>query len=915
MSLTPGTHLGPYEVEAPVGAGGMGEVYRARDTRLEREVAIKVLPEAVASDGEARARFEREAKAVASLSHPNILAIHDFGLEDGVAFAVTELLEGETLRGCLASGALPPRKALGYAAQIAAGLGAAHDKGIVHRDIKPENVFITRDERVKILDFGLAKRGSGPVTGDGSESPTVSMHTEPGTVMGTVGYMSPEQVRGGAVDWRSDIFSFGVVLFEMLTGRGPFQRATAVETMTAILREEAPDLEGTRGGVAPALGRIVRHCLEKEPQHRFQAIADAAFDLKGVDVQAIADKVDGERSPVARRGARLLWALILVVVGGALGAGVVDWLQPTSPEPARVRSLSFSGHDGEPSASPDGRLVAFTSTRDGVSRIWIKQLSGGEAPLTSGPDQKPRFSPDGSNVLFLRGESKGSRLAAYRIALVGGEPRKIIDNVTDADWSPDGSRIAFVRLQMGNAGSRTAVLGTADVRGGREHILARVPNFNLRDVRWSPDGREIGAIESVQIGFEPGDELVAVDAESGTLRALSQRTSQPLSGLAWSGSGKELLYAQAGNRMGDSSGALARIVERRVSSQRDRTLFWAPNLFPTIGASKTFTTLDVLGSGRMVFDEIAQRINLREVTIEGSRPGSGGLELTAGSSRDRQPAFSPDGGRIIFSSNRSGNLDLWVLSLDTGALKQLTDDPAQDWDPDFSPDGQHIVWSSDRGGNLEIWIANADGSGARQVTHDGADAENPTMTADGKWIIYGSGDPKKIGIWKVRVDGTGATQLVSGVASNAEVSPDGRYAAYVHWLSGIGLAREIGFVDVTTGRVLPFVIHTPYRTGPSASGILVGRSRWLPDGNTIAWVGEDDKGRTGIFTQDFATSGDTSKTRRKIAGFSSKFVTESFGIAPDGRQVVLSTLRQGSNLMLAEGVAGVEPPLRVGRKN
>src|SRR5512135_1714397 len=281
MALPSGIRLGPYEILSPLGAGGMGEVYRARDTRLNRDVAIKVLPERVAADADALARFEREAKAVAALSHPNILALHDFGRDGGVAYAVTELLEGETLRQALSSGPLSPRRAAEYGVEIALGLAAAHEKGIVHRDLKPDNVFVTKDERIKILDFGLAKpsasSGGAP---DETQSPTVSGYTEPGMVMGTVGYMSPEQVRGLPFDHRSDLFAFGAVLYEMLAGRRAFQRETAAETMTAILKEEPVHLADADGRVPPALAAVIAHCLEKKPERRFQSARDLAFALE-----------------------------------------------------------------------------------------------------------------------------------------------------------------------------------------------------------------------------------------------------------------------------------------------------------------------------------------------------------------------------------------------------------------------------------------------------------------------------------------------------------------------------------------------------------------------------------------------------------------------------------------------------------
>src|SRR6266508_3229567 len=275
-----GSRLGPYEVLAPLGAGGMGEVYRARDKKLDRDVAIKVLPESVAADAETLARFEREAKAVAALSHPNILAIFDFGTHEGTAYAVTELLEGETLRGKLDAGPIPQKQAVDYALQVAKGLSAAHEKGVVHRDLKPENLFVTRDGHLKILDFGLAKRVEAVTPGKETSAPTGSGHTEPGTVMGTAGYMSPEQVKGLPVDYRSDIFSFGAILYELLAGKKAFKRDTSAEAMAAIMRDEPPELSESGRNISPAIDHIVKHCLEKHPERRFHSPHDLAFDLE-----------------------------------------------------------------------------------------------------------------------------------------------------------------------------------------------------------------------------------------------------------------------------------------------------------------------------------------------------------------------------------------------------------------------------------------------------------------------------------------------------------------------------------------------------------------------------------------------------------------------------------------------------------
>ena len=340
MALAPGARLGPYVIVAPIGAGGMGEVYKARDTKLDRDVALKVLPSHLAADPEALARFEREAKAVAALSHPNILAIHDFGNQGGTAYAVTELLEGETLRARLAGGSLPLKKTLQIATEIAQGVAAAHDKHIVHRDLKPENVFVATDGRVKILDFGLARHVA-PLVGDAPDSPTELRRTDPGMVMGTVGYMSPEQVKGQSADERSDIFSLGCVLFEMATGRRPFQRDTVAETMTAILREDAPEVSRPDALVPAALEQLVRHCLEKRPEERFQSARDLAFALQSLSgMGAGSGPSRASTAPASRRPPIMaLAAAGLLIAGAAFVAG--RYVAPAGRPPGGPTVVSF----------------------------------------------------------------------------------------------------------------------------------------------------------------------------------------------------------------------------------------------------------------------------------------------------------------------------------------------------------------------------------------------------------------------------------------------------------------------------------------------------------------------------------------------------------------------------------------------
>ncbi len=344
MTLSAGTRLGPYEILSPLGAGGMGEVYRARDSKLDRDVAIKVLPVLVAGDPDTLARFEREAKAVAALSHPNILAIHDFGTHDGISYAVMELLEGETLRGKLDAGPIPQRQAVDYALQVAKGLSAAHEKGVVHRDLKPENLFVTKDGHLKILDFGLAKRVEAVAPEKETSAPTGSGHTEPGTVMGTVGYMSPEQVKGLAVDRRSDIFSFGTILYEMLSGRRAFKRDTAMETMAAILRDEPLDLSESGRKIPSALVHIVRHCLEKSPEQRFDSAHDIVFALQETGTGAVRTSLQPASPTAGRKN-----VFVATAIGAALLLGIAGIFLLRRPHkgaretagPTRVAVLPF----------------------------------------------------------------------------------------------------------------------------------------------------------------------------------------------------------------------------------------------------------------------------------------------------------------------------------------------------------------------------------------------------------------------------------------------------------------------------------------------------------------------------------------------------------------------------------------------
>ena len=902
MSVPSGARLGPFEVVGLLGAGGMGEVYRARDVRLGREVAIKVLPEALSADRERLARFEQEARSASALNHPHIVTVYDVGRSGTVSWIAMELVEGKTLRELLSAGPLPTKRALSIAAQAADALAKAHAAGIVHRDLKPENLMISKDGFVKILDFGLAKLVAPSSDSDALAATAMGGATRTGAILGTAGYMSPEQAAGVAVDYRSDQFSFGSILYEMAAGRRPFQKTTTAETMAAIIREEPEPVLRAAPSAPPPYRWIVERCLAKQPEDRYSSTLDLARELATVrdhlpEVSRTEEVVAERRGTGPGRGRSLSALLAVGLVGLAVGAALAFlWKGRTVAEVPAIRYLTHSGRDGSPAASPDGRAIAFSSDRDGVRRIWLKQLDeGDEVSLTTGVDDFPRFAPDGSAILFSRTEQ--GRTSLFRIPSVGGEPRRLVNDVLSGDWSPDGRHVAFVRWQVKD-GVTSSILGLAaagDGAGARE--LARVDNVTLIHPRWSPDSRKIALSETPLLGGGNPTAVYVVDADGGQARVVTAPGAiGQISSTVWLAD-DELLYSRSESVAGALTASAARVLQQSLGSTATRMILWSPI---------NSVTLDLIAPGRLVFDGGSLRENLQQIS---STEGAAAPEhrwLTRGNSTDRQPVYSPDGEWVVFSSDRSINLDLWAVSTKSGAIRRLTRDAADDWDPGFLPDGR-IVWSSNRSGPFEIWIAEADGSGARQLTRDGLSAQNPTATPDGQWIVYASGNPAHRGIWKVRPDGSGAVKLVTTTAVIPEVSPDGQYVVYL--INRRTPRATIRVATVADGRDVPFSIAVGTE-GRRGALFTTGRSRWTRDGKAIAYVGQNESGHYGIFVQDFLPGRDTTGSRRPLAGFDSETATESFAFSPDGTRLTTAGWEQLSSILIAEGVGGVSPPRR-----
>ena len=856
----------------------MGEVYRARDPRLGRDVAIKVLPDDVAGDARALTRFESEARAVAALSHPNILALFDVGEADGVHYAVSELLEGETLRTAMAHGPMPPRRALDIAREVADGLAAAHEKGIVHRDVKPENVFLTKDGRAKVLDFGLARHDVSRRDPGDTRSPTLAAISEKGVVLGTMAYMSPEQARGTDVDFRSDQFSLGTLLYEMLAGCKPFDAASVPETLTAIIRDEPEPLEKRAPHVPAPVRWVVERLLAKEASERYDSTRDVVRDLKGLrDHLSTWTQASPTARPAGKGASRWVplaaGAVILLVLGAIVGRRTA----PPPLSPPRLTYITSSGRDGDPAISPDGRLCAFASSRDGVSRIWLKQLAdGSEIALTEGPDAAPRFTPDSASVFFIRRET--SRSALYRVSALGGPPQRVLADATEVDVSADGSRIAFLRTRIQEA-VRTQELWVAGNDGSGPRLVDSGDAYNFRSPRWSPDGTWIATARG-QVNIGSGWTVVLVNPDTRASRTLPvPRGLGEVSDIAWTHDGRAVVYGRRDQAIVPASPGAYYL--QNVRSGALTTISYS------LGVG---TGLDIAGPGRLVVESLSVPTNLLEVPL--TNAAGPRKWLTRGSQVNFQPVVSGDGETVVFTSNREGNTDVWESNRRSSAVHRLTSHPASDADVFLSRDGKTLLWSSARTGHYEIWGAGGDGSAPRRISDDGVDAENPSLSRDGSTIVYVSFNDAKRGIWKIGADGTDAKIIAPRRNILPEISPDGAWVSFVNQIP-VPTIEVVRLADGAPVFRIPNI--------PAGRGFIAGRHRWMPEGRRIAFLGGDGAG-TAIYVQDVVPGADTSATRRKLATFEPDVELHSFGIAPDMSFAVVAVRQATANLLEIDGL-------------
>jgi Tol biopolymer transport system component len=760
MTLTSGTKLGPYDIESLLGAGGMGEVYRARDARLNRTVAIKVLPKSFSADADRLQRFTLEARAAAALNHPNILSIFDIGEEQGAPYIVSELLEGTTLRELVRNGPMPVRKAIDCALQTARGLAAAHDKGIVHRDLKPENIFVTDDGRVKILDFGLAKLTRPEATGAEGEALTAQVNTEPGQVMGTAGYMSPEQVRGKAADHRADIFAFGSILYEMLSGKRAFRGESPADTMSSILKEEPEELSETGRNIPLPLERIVRHCLEKNPARRFQSAGDVAFNLEALADSSVGSRTSAQAAVVtaadsdasdietveARGGGLPLIAVAVLVIASA---GLAWWLGRRSVKPslAEYQQITFrTGSMGNARFTPDGSIVYSASWDGGEKQLYMSRTDEhGARELGLKDVDLLAISKSGElaileNAVLFGGYAHAGTLA--RVPLSGGTPREVLDNVQDVDWAADGEHMAVIRFVPENRHWRL------------EYPVGKVLFDSINWIstpKISPDGKWVAFADHENTGGDDLGSVAVIDLEGHEKKLSSGWVSQQ--GIVWSPKGDEIWFTATSNGSAQNlHGVSLSGKERAIANVAGG--MWLQDI--RNGVALTITHQTRLG-------------------IRGMAPGGkeerelgwlGWAEL-----RD----ISRDGTHVLFEEEGDGggpNYTVFLRNMDGSPPVRIGEGVAQA----ISPDGKWVVTKPAKDGPLTMVPTGA--GEARQLTHDGTSYERVHYLADGKRLLaYGIEPGHGVRDYLIDVAGGESKPITPEGIAGTTVSVDGSRTA------------------------------------------------------------------------------------------------------------------------------------------
>ena len=735
MSLAPGARLGAYEILGPLGSGGMGDVYRARDPRLDREIAIKVLPEPASGDPERRERFEREARSIAALNHPHIVTIHSVEEAGGTHFLTMEIVHGRTIADLIPDGGMPVERLLQLAVPLTDAIAAAHQKGIVHRDLKPANVMVREDGWVKVLDFGLAK-STGPLVGDATVS---NVRTEAGTgegrILGTVAYMSPEQAEGRAVDHRTDIFSMGVMLYEMVTGERPFKGDTSISVISSIVKDTPASVTSLKPSVPRELAQIIKRMLAKDPERRYQSAKDIRNELEDLRQELQSGEVVAAPVSAPAPATRTSWvpwaaaaAAIVIIAGGAyayLGNDSDDGGREGPPSLSFARVTSQQGIEGTPSLSPDGRWVVYSGAGD----IFLQSV-GGQSPINLTKDlpafdSHPEFSPDGEQIAF---SSTGASSGIFTMGRTGESVRRVTDGGFNPSWSPDGKEIVFATAGVTGLpherATSTSTLAIVNVASGAQRPLT---DTDAVQPVWSPNGHRI-AYWRIRVPGRPTGQrdIWTVPAAGGTPTPVTDDAALDWTP-EWSPDGRYLYYSS--DRNGSMNLWRVRIDEASGKVLGDPEPITTPS--PFVGQF-SFSS----DGSKIAFESRVVESNVQKVGFD---PASGKTigsptRITTGSQAWLHLDVSADGDWLVMRPSY-GQEDLYVSKADGSGLRQVTADEARDRHPRWSPDGQTIAFYSDREGPLyHVWSVRPDGSGLKRLSFDDKGGYYPSWSHDGRRI-------------------------------------------------------------------------------------------------------------------------------------------------------------------------------------
>jgi eukaryotic-like serine/threonine-protein kinase len=892
-----GRTVSHYEILEKLGEGGMGVVHKAFDTHLDRVVALKVLPPDKVADADRKRRFIQEAKAASALNHPNIITIYDIDSAGGIDFIAMEFVAGKTLDRLIPRHGLRLNEALKYAVQIADALAAAQKVGIVHRDLKPGNVMVTEQGLVKVLDFGLAKLTEPAAPGEDEATHTLKPTTEEGTIVGTVSYMSPEQAEGKKVDARSDIFSFGALLYEIVTGRRAFQGDSQLATLTAILREEPKPAGQVVEGLPRELERIIARCLRKSPERRFQAMPDMKVALEELKEESDSGTLGAVTVPQRRHHGRLAWTIALLAVVGVVGAAL--WFVRSTvkaPEPTltAVPLTTYPGLQIEPDFSPDGNQVVFSW--DGEKRdnrdIYVKLVGTGGPPLrlTTDPadDHSPRWSPDGRFIAFLRDLSQ-EKSAVLLIPALGGPERKVAE-IFNADasflpgpylaWSPDGNWLVI----SDRASPREPfALFLLSIETSEKQKLTSPPEQSLGDSSpaFSPNGSNLAFSRSIDYGL--GDLYLLAFSHgflpSGEAKRITFENHGATSP-AWTADGREVVFSGGGSLWRIAPGSTGQAAK--------------PQRLDSFGNNVSQPAISHHGQRlaymHLLFHSNVWRIAAPIVDVSpGARDGkslkpvNSATPFISSTRDDSAPQFSPDGKKVAFMSDRSGSPEIWVSDSDGSDALQLTSfGGPQATTPRWSPDGGRIAFDSDAEGEFDIWVISANGGKAQRMTTHPANDGNPSWSRDGRWIYFDSARTGEQQVWKIPANGGEAIQVTRDGGFAPIESPDGKFLYYVKSLANTNLWR----IPVEGGQATKILdgLSNYLNLAIVDSGVFFVPARATAAGPSLQFL-------------SFATN-----KIGPVANFEKPLDIEALGgvaVSPDGRWILYTQFDQaGSELML-----------------